>query len=175
MGPNLNRQLWIGFSMIVVSIGLAIGTFYFLIGRIDTAVAQIVADRALIIQQSGALGVVAQLRQQAPRAAVYQAALDKLLPAQDGLIGFSQWIAGIASRNEVVASVSFQDSGSGAPGGNGQERFSITVNGSVNNIIAFLNDIESKEPGFLLQLSSFDFTNQGGNYQFIGQGVLFYR
>jgi hypothetical protein len=176
MGSHLNRQLWIGFSVIVASIAIAAIAFYLLTGHIDTAVAQIVADQALVEQQTGALGVVAQLKQQAPQAAIYQAAMDKLLPAQDGLIGFTQWVSGIATQDQVTTSVSFQGSGAPSPGvSGGQTGFSISVGGGINNIIAFLNDIESKVPGFLLQLTSFDLTNQNGTYQLTAQGNLFYR
>ena len=177
MAPHLHRQLWISFSIIVAGVLVAAIAFYFLTGDIAAATARIAADRALIYKQTGALGIVAQLKQEAPRAAAYQAAMDKLLPAQDGLIGFNQWLSGIAAQHQVTASASFQSNTTPPSGATpGQTGFSLSASGGINNLIAFLADTESsKPPGFLLQVTSFDLTNQGGNYQLTGQGNLFFR
>jgi Tfp pilus assembly protein PilO len=181
MVTNLKRPFIISLSIILGSAITAAAGLYFLADNISATAVKIVADRADIDKQTGSLGVLAALKGQAVQAETYQAAMDNLLPTQDGLIDFSQWIAGIAAQNQVAANVSFNGNpvapppaapGQTAPG---QAPFSLSITGSLNNIIAFLSDIESQTPGFLLRLTSFDLESTNGSYQWSGQGTVFFR
>ena|SRR5438105_2293623 len=176
MKTGFARELWIGLSIIFGSMAVAAVVLYFLAGDISYKSRKIIADRILVNQQSNILGTLAALKQAAPIAATYQAAMEKLLPTQDGLIYFSQWVADIANREGVVANVNFQ--GTPLPSSEvllGRAPFSLQVSGSLNNIAAFLADMESKSTGFLMQMGSFTLTAKGLSYQLDTQGNVFFR
>jgi len=153
------------------------GALYFLAGQLAATSAKIISDRAATIKSSGAVTVYASLKRQMADAAGYQAAMDQILPTQDGLIKFNQWIASIASKYQITANASFHGGEPSATsmGQIGQEGFTLSANGTLNNLVAFLQDIQSKSPGFLLNITSFNLAKQGGSYQFEGQGQLFFR
>ena len=174
MGVNFKRQLIMSLAVMLGGIVLSAGAFYFLVGNINAAANTIVTDKALADQQSGALAVVATLKRQEAQAAVYQAAMNKLLIGQDGLIGFNQWISNAAARHQVTDTVTFQHA-SPLDSFAGEMGFSLGVNGSIANIISFLNDIELEGSGYLVQIKAFTLTSVNGSYQLSSQGYVFYK
>jgi hypothetical protein len=174
MEIDLRRQLVISLSIIVGSAIVAFIALYYMMGNISATADTIVKDKALGDQQTGALAIVAALAQEAPQAATYKAAMDKLIGGQDTLIGFNQWITNIANSHQVTATVGFGASDA-TQVGLAQMHFSLSASGGLNNVVAFLNDIEMKSSGFLIQLTSFTMTNNNGNYQVNSQGVVFYK
>jgi hypothetical protein len=176
MGMNINRQIWISLSIIVGSLILAAAAIYFMSLGIASTVNKIVADRAVVEQQASALGIIAALKSQEPQANVYAAAMDSVLPTQSELLQFSPWIQKIAQNDSVTVQVAFE--GTSVPSGEnipGNEAFSLTINGSLNEIADFLSDIETKQPGFLLNITSYDLTYQNSDYQMAGQGVAYFK
>lgn len=106
---HLKRQLITSAAIILGSILAAAAILYFLVGNINATTGAIVRNESVINQQAGLLGVIASLKQQATQAIVYQTAMNQLLPTQNGLIDFSQWVAGVAAQYQVTTSVSFQN------------------------------------------------------------------
>ena len=177
MTPDVKKKLGVSFAVILGSFVIAGATLYFVAGNIYALSAKIVADRALVDKETGAVGVYASLKQQAAQAMTYQTAMDNLLPTQEGLIGFSQWVSGIASRYQVSANASFQ--GNGPPvmtaSGAGQAPFSLSASGSLDNLTAFTTDLQSNASGFLLTLTSFTLAEKNGTYDLNSQGIVFFR
>jgi len=176
MHLNLRRQLWTSLSIIVGSIIAVTIGLNILSGDITILAGKISSDRSLIDQQTGILAILASLKAQEPQAAVYQSAMDGLLPTQDGLIDFTSWIADAAKADGVSAQVAFQGAvtpGTGVTPGNAG--FSFTVTGPLNAISAFLSDIETKKTGFIIQINSYDLSDQNEGYQLTGQGSTFFR
>jgi hypothetical protein len=173
---SFKRKLILSFSIITVSVAGATAALYFLSGNIASQVKKVQADRSLINQDTSALDTVSVLREQLPQATAYEAAIDQLLPTQDGLIAFGDWVNTIAEAHQVTATVSFMGSpmppSATAPGASD---FSLEVDGPLDNIVAFLTDIESQSSGFLLQISSFDIAESNGSDRLTGQGNVFFR
>jgi Tfp pilus assembly protein PilO len=170
------RQLWISLGIIAGSIVIAAGMLVFLSGDIAARADAIVSDRAIVQSKTDALANLAQLESEAPQAAQYQSAIDQLLPDQYGLVTFTQWIAQLGGKYNVTANASFQGSivpSAGTTPGNAQ--FSFSVEGSSENIAAFLEGMNAKSTGFLVTLTSFDVTGSGSNENMTGQGTLFFR
>lgn len=173
---HFKRQLWISLAIIFGSIIIAVIAFNYLASALVVGANKITADRALIDQQADSLGVIAALKNQAPKAAVYQTAMDSLLPTQDGLIGFSQWINTVAAAHQVSVSASFQGNIIQPAGSDpGQAAFSMDVTGSLNDIAAFLNDAESKASGFFITVNSFNLIDKNSTYDLTGQGNVLFR
>jgi hypothetical protein len=176
MKDKFKKQLLISFGLILGSgIAAAIG-LNFLSGNLHASAEKIIQERAGLSAETMALGSLADLKRDAPLAAQYQAAINKLLPDQYHLIGFGQWLNGIAQHHSVSANVSFQ--GTPTPpsaGAAGTAIFSISTTGSASDVIAFLKDIETQEPAFLLSINSFDLTSDGTTVNVTGQGTLYFQ
>jgi Tfp pilus assembly protein PilO len=170
------KQLWINFGIIAGSIAIAAGMLVFFLGNISTQADAIVNDRAIMQSKIDALANLAQLKSQAPQAAQYQSAIDQLLPNQYGLVTLTQWITQLGAKYNVTANATFQ--GSAVPSAGtapGTAQFSFSAQGSLKNIAAFLEGMNSDSTGFLITLKSFDVTGAGSNENMTGQGTLFFR
>jgi hypothetical protein len=176
MKENFKRKLWIGFGIVFGSIVIASVALYFLSGDLNAQAAAIFAQKTSDQSQTQAVANLATLKSTAPAAARYEAAMERLLPDQFGLVGFGQWLDQVGSQYGVTATFSFQGNPSTpAPGTLGSAPFSLTAQGSsIQGLTAFLENIESQAPGFLLSISSFDLTG-GANPSLTAQGVLFFR
>jgi Tfp pilus assembly protein PilO len=170
------RQLWISFGIIVGSIAIAAGMLAFFSGNIFAQADAIVSDRATVRSKTDALANLAQLESEAPQAAQYQSAIDQLLPDQYGLVTFTQWIAQLGTKYDVTTSAAFQGSIVPSAGNTpGTAQFSFSIEGSPENIAAFLDGMNTKSTGFLVTLTSFDMTGSGSNENMTGQGTLSFR
>jgi len=174
MKGNFKKQLWISFSIIFGAVAVASVALYFLSSDLDAQAAKIISDKTLVAQQTALVGILANLKSDAVQATQYAAAMNKLLPSHDELISFPQWIAAVGQAHAVSAVVTFQGNNAAAtealPGSDG---FSLSATGAATDIVAFLNDLEMRSPGFLLAIDSFDLTNNGSSYQLSVQGRVF--
>jgi hypothetical protein len=175
MVVNVKRQLLISFSIIIASFLVAAAIVYFLVGNISAQAAKITSDQSEITASLELLNSFTAIRAQVPQANAYRSAIEKLLPTQDGLIGFGQWLSVIASKYNVSANATFQGSNtlpvSHTPG---QSMVIITISGPVNGIISFLKAIEEQSPGFLVSISSFDLLTSSPDYRLVAQGTLYF-
>jgi Tfp pilus assembly protein PilO len=170
------RQIWISVGVIVGGIAIASGLLVFFSGNISAEADTIVSDRSTVENKTDALANLAKLESEAPQAAQYQSAINQLLPNQDGLVVFTQWISQLGEKYGVTANAAFQGSvvpSAGATPGSAQ--FSFSVEGSPADIADFLNGMDKKATGFLLTLASFNVTGNGSNETMTGQGTLFFR
>ena len=100
---NFKRRAWVGIgiiagSMIIFGIG-----FYVLTGDISQQAALVTQSHDAVASQSALINSYSNLKKNAPAAATYQVAMDRLLAAQDDLIAFPSQVDGIA-RNDGVES-----------------------------------------------------------------------
>jgi hypothetical protein len=176
MKDNFNRYLWTSLGILFVSIVVAVGALNFLLGDIASRSNAIAVARALVVKQNDSLAAFAEIKQDSAKAAEYKMAMDKLLPAQDELINFPQWLQGVAATYGVTVSFSFTaDTAPATPASAGSIGFSLTAEGGNDSVVSFLNDLESKASGFLLSFNSFDLTRDGENTKVVTGGSLFFR
>lgn len=176
MKENFKQRLWLGFGIILGSIIIASVALYFLSGDINTQAAAILDQKTADQNQTEAVANLANLKSAAPAAAQYEVAMDRLLPDQFGLVGFSQWLNQVGGQYGVTATFTFQGNpGAPTPGTLGTAAFSLTAQGpTIQDLTAFLHNIESQAPGFLLSISSFNLTG-GVNPSLTAQGILFFQ
>ena len=173
---TFHRQWFMSGAIILVAVALAVTAFYYLARDLEKETAQIAADRMFIADQTAILGTLAALKSAETQSAPYLAAMQKLLPTHDGLIGFPQWIAGLASADAVTASVSFTGNNvSASDSVAGSDGFSLSVSGSPSAIAAFLDDLGVKAAGYLIAIDSFTFINGGAGGTLTLQGRIFSR
>lgn len=170
------RQLWLSFGIIVGSIAAAMVVLYFLSGNILAQADMIVNGRATVRNKADAVATLAQLGSEASQAAQYQSAIDQLLPDQYGLVTFTQWVVQLGTKYDVTANAAFQGSVVPSAGTTpGTAEFSFSVEGSPNNVAAFLDGMSKSATGFLVTLTSFNVANNGPNEDVTGRGTLFFR
>jgi len=172
----LQKQIWVTSGVIGASIIAASVGFYFLSNAINAQAQKILTDKAIGAEQAAAVGVLAKLKSDATLATQYANAMNTLVPIHDNLIGVPQWLNTVAASHGVTISFSFQGGNAPASGAKpGTDPFTLTVDGTSDGIAAFMGDIESQAPEFLLNVTSFDLTNNGSPYHLSVQGVFFSR
>ena len=176
MKNSFAKQLWLSLGIVLGSVVLATIALYFLSGQMDAEAQKIVTDQAIVGRQVALLGILAELKRDAPIAAQYSQAMDKLLPKHDDLIGLSPWLNGIAATHGVTITFSFTGASS-PPNGSmpGSDVFSLSANGNLANLTAFLEDAETKAAGYLLTIDTFDLSGSENGYQLSMQGKAFSR
>ena len=150
--------------------------FYFLADNIQKQADAVTQSRDNIVNQGMLINSYTDLKENAQAAATYQAAIDKVLATQDNLIAFPSQIDGIA-RNDAVNLV-FSFVGDPVPAGVstvGYVSFKLNATGSLDNLAAFLKDIESSAPILLSKIDSFDLTQSGSDYVLDAKGKVFFR
>lgn len=175
--PNRFRRELLISSLIVGTAVVAFGlAFYFLTNDLSSQAQKIVVDRASLAQRTILLSSLADLKRDAAEAAVYSQAMDKILVSQDQLIDFPQWISDLARIRQVSLSFSFQ--GDQVPPQNGSLgyiNFSLDASGNLDNLGAFVEDLELQAPRFLVVLDTVDLSGGGTAYRLLSQGRVFFR
>jgi len=176
METSFKKQWWLSFSIVLGSMIVAALAVYYISEMLGAQGDKIINDKTLIARQAASLGVLAALEHDAPVAAEYTAAMNKILPTHDDLIGFSAWLTGIGTTHNVSVSVSFTGQNLAATASvPGSDSFSLQATGAASDLTAFLADIETNVPGFLLSIDSFSLVNNGSNYELTAQGRVFSR
>ncbi len=179
MKDTFARKTWMSLLIILGSIIIASGAFYYFSNDLTAQMTKIVSERQAVSGQNNALDSLAALKSQEPTAAAYTAAMKQLLPDQYGIVNFSAWLTTIAAKYGV--SVSFAFTGNGTPSAQstastpGTIDFSLSISGPVDKANQYLKDIESQSPGFLFTLHSFDYTTDSSGEKLNAQGTLFFK
>lgn len=175
-GRNLKREWWLSGGILVGTLAIAAAGLYLMSNDIAAQSAKIASDRESIASQTAILSDFASLKSDAVKAQPYTAAMEQLLPTHDALIGFQGWITGVGTVHNVNISVSFTGSNTAATGGApGSDDFSLQAAGNLSDILAFIDEIETKSQQYLVNFGSFQLAYQNSNYVFTAQGQVFSR
>lgn len=177
MKTDFKKRLWTSAAIIFGSIILGAGVLFYLAQNVSANATKLISDRASAQARAVALEKLAELQQDAPVAATYTADINALLPTQYQLINFKQWLANLGTTDGVTATFAFQGTPTPSqPGTPGTAPISLDIQGPFSNVINCLQDLESKAPGYLVQVSSFDLTNDANNNaNLTAQGMLFFQ
>lgn len=176
MDARFKKRLWIGGGVIMASIFIASGAFYFLSGSITSKADKIVAQKTSARNNANAIANFATLATALPEATKYETAIQKLLPDQSGLISFNTWIGQIAQKYGVIATVAYQGDPTPATASvPGSANFTMTAQGPEGSIVSFLDYLSSQAQGFILTFNTFDFTNDQSQEGIIAQGTIYFR
>ncbi len=102
--------------------------------------------------------------------------MDKLLATQDNLIMFPTEIDSVARKDGVDATFSFEgDPVLASMSTVGYVNFSLNATGPLNDITAFMKDMESSSQILLSRIDSFTVTQSGSNYVLVASGEVFFK
>ena len=176
MQDPFKKQLLIRSAIVAGTVVVAGVVVFFLAANLAVAADAITANRQTIMSQAEQLATLENLKQNAPVAEKYQAAMDQLLASQDGLLIFPGQIAALGQTDGVTSDFSFASditpSGADSPGSVG---FSIDATGSVVNVIAFMKDLEVSAPVLLSQIDSFNLAGGQSGYTLTVEGKVFFK
>lgn len=173
---NFKEEVWIGGGIIAASLVIFGIAFYILVADIQHATDDITHNRATISGETALINSYSNLKANAAAAGVYQAAMDKLLATQDNLIIFPTEIDGVARKDGVDATFSFEgDPVLASMSTVGYVNFSLNATGPLNDITAFMKDMESSSQILLSRIDSFTVTQSGSNYVLVASGEVFFK
>ena len=173
---HFKRRFWISVSIVIVTIMVSSLALYFLMGSIEETANAIGAARAATAGDNAEFQDLANLKKDAPTAATYQAAMDKLLASQEALITFPTQIDSLSRADAVSVSFAFQGSPTAAtPSAPGSEGFTLDISGPMANILAFLKDFESNSPVLLSSLNTASLSGENANDTLRMQGMVYFK
>ena len=176
MKDNFNKYLIFNFGGIFLAIIIAFVVYSFISQDITANTNKFISNRDLILRQDNALSSFSKIKEEMTQIAPYQTAMDKLLPSQNELINFPDWLQNTAGMYNVVETFSFASGTVESKGLDpGYINFSLVVDGSSDDAISFLKYIESSAPGFLLSFSSFSLLNSQNDTKITVAGKLFFK
>lgn len=166
-------------SFIVIGGSLVafLGALYWVNNLLDSAVAAIVRDKTIIQQQSTISEVLASLKKDLPIAEAYESSIDNLVPPKDQLVfSLSNWLDSQERLYGVAASLQFQGKEVEATeDALGRVAFLMEVTGPVENVIAFLKDLEVNSTRFLMSFDSIEIVKSEVSYRISASGYAFFR
>lgn len=175
MKDEFKKYAWTGFAVIFCEVIVVAGAFYFLMGDIASRSNAIAATRVLVAQKNSSLAAFAEIKKDTAEAATYETAMDKLLPAQNDLINFPQWLQNFAATFNVTTNFLFGETVAATPSAPGSIGFSLTAQGSEGDTLSFLKNLESQAPGFLLSFDSVNLTESGSGAKVVVTGEMFFK
>ena len=176
MHEHFQRHLWINASIILGSFLIFGIIFYFFSQLLDNKVAQILVNRTAIVQRSTDLETLSKLKTDTAAAAELQKKIDAILPPQDNLISFPQFLNTLARNYSLSSTFNFNGvpnpASSPAPG---YVNFSITVEGDAANIRSFVDEVENKTTKFMVNIKGFTMTPRSAVYHAELDGQVFFQ
>lgn len=176
MKGNFKKQLWISSGIILIAVAVTFSVMYFVSGDLTSQATKIVADKNLLAQQAAVVGILAQLKSDAPQSEQYEAAMNQLVPAHEDLISFPTQLQTLGQADNVVVVVTFTGVNVPATASElGTDGFSLTATGAASDLDTFFKDLETQSSVYLLSVDSFDFANSDSGYTLSVQGKVFSR
>lgn len=168
---------------VLVNTGIILGSFivfgvlfFFLSRGLAGQAAGILGARATIASRALEAETLAELQAGAEAAGDVQEKIDVLLPSQDGLIAFPQFLDNMARTHSLDLTFSF--AGSPEPpsaASPGYVIFNATVVGSPENILAFLIELETRTTRFVANVQEASFSTSVDSSRATVEGRLFFR
>ena len=159
MKDRFIRDFWVSAGIIAAAIVFAFAGFWYVIGLVNAHADTIARYQSGVVTRNASFGAISSLEKNAPTAAAYQAAIVKLLPSQDGLLQFPRNLQMNAAAFNVAVQATFTGEPTpSSPGVAGSVPFSLSASGAQSDLLAFLKNIETQSPQFLVAIDSVDFT-----------------
>ncbi len=170
------RQLFLNIGIISVTIVLAVVGLSLLLSDVGAKADLISKYRATTALRNTNLTAIVDLQKNAAEASVYQKAIDRLLPKQDDLIGFPQKVQTLAASYNTNAQITFAgEPTSPANGVAGFVAFNLNVSGQLGDTLAFLKNLETQSPQFLVAIDTTDFSSDGSSGNITASGRVFFQ
>ncbi len=150
--------------------------FYFISGVLNDRSAQVAAERQTIASRAYALQNLSSLKAANAQADLYMQKITAILPTQDALISFPDFLDNLAKVHNTSTNFSFNGPPTVAANKQpGFAAFNLTVSGQLSDIQQFLSDMELKAAKFLVNIDSVDISSGGGGYNANIVGKVYFQ
>jgi hypothetical protein len=138
---------------------------------------QIALQRSLVNGRAKSLEVLARLKQNSRDVDSYSVSMDRLLPEREDLLNFPRWLELFGRSSQVGLNFSYQGGGISEPSEvtAGFIGFNLEATGSMDKLVQFVEELETKSRQYLVAFDSYDLTRQSDQYRLIMTGKVFFR
>lgn len=173
---GFRRAVYVNAAVILGSFAIFLGAIWVVGQGIHEAGTRLVDQFSSYFNQSYAAERLLSLKQLEPQAQDLQRKMEILLPVQDQLLNFPDFVKSIADAKQVQLSFNFNSANIVSPNsGPGSIAFTLTASGPLQNTQNFLDALESKTQRFWVGIDSVDFLRNGDSYTLTAQGKVFFR
>jgi hypothetical protein len=164
-------------SGIIIAACVVFGILAFLLLRHITAASQAISnERRVAAERSYALENLSSLKKQAPEADQYSKKIEALLPHEDGLFSFPEFMESVARVHGLESTFSFDGQPVSAAGTRpGYVVFAYTVTGSADGIQSLLADLEQKTTKFLVGIDAVNLAPNDSSYRAEMRGKVYFQ
>lgn len=176
MQDSFKRALIFNSLIILVSFAVFILSGYFLNSRLNSAGTRILEMRKNVANFAGSAERLAELKNSSLEAYEYDKKMELFLPVQDQLWNFPEYARSIAKTNGVDLTISFLPDIIGSSSGNaGSVGITLQAQGSLSNIMNFMEEIEKKTTRFWVGLDNINLSRSGEAFSLQSQGRVFFK
>lgn len=162
-------HLSIGLGGIIVLSALLL----FIRHDINKRILEIQNQRSELLFRTQNIQILASLKSGFEKSKIYSSFLENILPPKDQLITFPKDIEEMARKNNVDLGFSFGSEIASTPDNPGYLTFTITVAGTLDNLLAFLKSVEKSR--FFVNFFSMDLNKRDNIYTGTLNGQVFSR
>ena len=171
------RSLIISISIIVLAAGgFSFGIHYFS-EKLAKQGATINQQKSDLYRYAHTPEVLATLKQNGSKAKAYSQLIKNFLPDQDDLfINFGKWMGAEASKRNVQASTNLvnRQTASGYDS-LGVATFQTDSGGKIDDIIAFLSQVETASTKYIINLENVDISKVSGYDRVVTRGSVYFQ
>jgi len=169
---SFKKQLLLMIIVILLGILISGAGLYFL-GKDIKGNAEIVRNaRQKLFSRSKIGERITFLKSQAEQARFYSPDLENILISRDQLANFSRDITAMAKQNSIDLSSSFSGETPATADGLGKVGLTMTVVGSLENIVEFLKMFNNSR--YSAEFNFLDFVSQGEKFKALLNGQIFF-
>lgn len=156
------KKLSFELSLALIIIIVLMSGWFFFRSNIETSAAKIAATKQELANRSAMLQSFALIKSQyTQKAQAYLDVLHAVVPVEEYFINFSKELQQAASRRGLEYGFSFTGEERGAAGNLGAISFSLNLRGSQNNLIQFIQDLQTFRYVISIQNIAFDGDTEG--------------
>jgi hypothetical protein len=173
---DFRKKVYVSVSVILGSLVVFAIVVYFLDSALGAAAKEIIGLRQASGERVATLEALSELKGQAEEAAVLQKKIDALLPTQDALFSFTQYLDSLArARGISVTPAPLASPVAPSATAPGHATFSISLSGDSKNITDFLSDLEFRSTKFVLALDTITFLPESSGFRADVGGRIFFK
>lgn len=153
---------------------LVLSVVIFFVGMsMSDSVTKINQQHLTLATRLNSLRSLATLRADYEKAKPYFSFLENILPARDQLLSFENDMRSLANKEKLNPGFSFTSEKASMDTEPGALSFRMTLEGSYDGFVNFLNDVESSR--YFIDVSDVDLSSKGTGYAAIINGKVFFR
>jgi hypothetical protein len=172
---GFRRSVYVNSGVIIASFILFLGLIWFMGNLIQTTGMRLIDQFSNYFYQSYAAERLLGLKQAEPQAKAIQRKMEILLPVQDQLLNFPDFMKNLANSKQVNLSIVYPGSITPPNSRAGSIAFTLTASGPFNNVQNFLSALEKTPKQFWVGMDSVDFVRNGDGFTLTAPGKVFFR